>query len=136
MFELKQYRRLIFDDAEEWCKLWRKTVLWFEKWRKKFTKFSREHLKVSKLLLWWGSSVQNRKRMSLKFTEILCVMTMNDDTIIEEKLPVVSKLIWGISQRLTWALKSLKNLHLNGLLVTKVYNIWAKTVQRSHVSWS
>ena len=28
-----------------------------------------------------------------------------------------------------------KNLHFNGLLLTKVYNVWAKKVQRSFV-WS
>ena len=36
--------------------------------------------------------------------------------------------IWRISTR---ALKSLKNLHFNGLLLNKVYNVWAKKVQRS-----
>ena len=32
-------------------------------------------------------------------------------------------------------LKNLKNLHFNGLLLNKVYNIWAKKVQRSYVRW-
>ena len=31
--------------------------------------------------------------------------------------------IW---QTLTWALKSLKNFHFNGLLLSKVYTVWAK----------
>ena len=41
---------------------------------------------------------------------------------------VVSKTTrnWWI---LTWALKSLKNLHFNGLLLTKEYNVWAKKVR-------
>ena len=30
---------------------------------------------------------------------------------------------------------SLKNLHFNGLLLTKVYNVWAKNVQGSYISW-
>ena len=30
---------------------------------------------------------------------------------------------------------SLKNLHFNGLLLTKVYNVWTKKVQWSYVSW-
>ena len=34
-------------------KFWRKTDLWFEKRLEKFVKFSPEHLKVSKLGLWW-----------------------------------------------------------------------------------
>ena len=48
---------------------------------------------------------------------------------------VVSKLTWGIWQILTWALKSLKNFHFNGLLLNKVYIVWAKKVQRSYLSW-
>ena len=25
--------------------------------------------------------------------------------------------------------------HFNGLLLNKVYNVWAKKVQKSHISW-
>ena len=39
---------------------------------------------------------------------------------------VSSKLTWGIWRILTRALENLKNLHFNGLLLTKVYNVWAK----------
>ena len=39
---------------------------------------------------------------------------------------VVSKLTWGIWRMLTRALKSLKNLHFDLLLLHKVYNVWAK----------
>ena len=47
---------------------------------------------------------------------------------------VNSKLLWGILQILTQALKNLKNLNFNELLLTKVYNVWAnKKVQRSYV---
>ena len=31
---------------------------------------------------------------------------------------------------LTWTLKNLKNLHFNGLLLNKVYNVWAKKKYR------
>ena len=41
---------------------------------------------MSKLGLSWDPFVQNRKCMSLKFTEELCVMTMKNDTKIEEEL--------------------------------------------------
>ena len=40
------------------------------------------------------------------------------------------KLTWGIWQILTRALKNLKNLHFNGLLLNKVYNVWAKKKHR------
>ena len=48
---------------------------------------------------------------------------------------VVSKLRERIWQILTWALESLKNLQFNGLLLTKVYNVWAKKVQGNYVWW-
>ena len=86
MFELKKYRGVIFHDTEEWCKIWRKTDLWFGKWHEEFGKFSPEHSKVSKLGLWWDPFVQSRKCMSLKFTEELCVMTMKNDAKFEEEL--------------------------------------------------
>ena len=31
LFELKKYRGVIFHDTEEWCKVWRKNYVWFEK---------------------------------------------------------------------------------------------------------
>ena len=48
---------------------------------------------------------------------------------------VVSKLTWGIWRILTQALESLKNFHFNWLLLSKVYIVWAKKVQRSYLSW-
>ena len=73
-------------DTEEWCKIWRKTDLWFRKLHEEFGKFLPEHLKVSKLGLWWDPYIQGRKFMSLKFTEELCVMTMKNDAKFEEEL--------------------------------------------------
>ena len=32
MFELKKYRRVMFDCTQDWCKFWRKTGLCFQKW--------------------------------------------------------------------------------------------------------
>ena len=67
--------------------------------------------------------------MGLKFTEELCVMTMKNDTKIEEELTCCFETDRNL-MNMTEALRSLKNLHFNGLLVTKV-----KTVLRSHLSW-
>ena len=52
----------------------------------KFCKFSPEHSEVSKLEFGWDPFVQSRKCMTLKFTEKLCVITMKNDTNIEEEL--------------------------------------------------
>ena len=86
IFDLKKYRGVIFHNSKEWCKILRKTNVWFGKWHEEFGKFSPEHLKVSKLGLWWDPFVQSRKCMSLKFTEELCVMTMKNDAKFEEEL--------------------------------------------------
>ena len=86
MFDLKKYRGVIFHDTEEWCKIWRKTDLLLGKWHEEFGKFSPEHLKVSKLGLWWDPFVQRRKGMTLKFAEKLCVMTMKYNAKFEEEL--------------------------------------------------
>ena len=87
MFELKQYRGVIFHDTEEWRKIWRKTDLCFEKWHEEFGKLSPEHFKVSKLGLWWDPFVQSRKYMGLKFTEELFLVTMKIDAKFGEELP-------------------------------------------------
>ena len=54
---------------------------------------------------------------------------------LEKNWPVVSKLTWGILQILTRVLESLKDFHFNALLLTKVYIVWAKNVNRSYLSW-
>ena len=86
MFQLKKYRGVIFHDTEERCKIWIKTNLWFRKWHEEFGKCSPEHLKVSKLGLWSVPFIQSRKYMSLQLTGWLSVMTIKNDTKIEEEL--------------------------------------------------
>ena len=48
---------------------------------------------------------------------------------LKRNLLAVSKVIWGIWQILTWALKSLENLHFNALFFTKVYNFEPKSTE-------
>ena len=40
IFELKNYRGVMFDGTEDWCKIWNKTDLCFLKWHEEFGKFS------------------------------------------------------------------------------------------------
>ena len=68
------------------AKFEKKTDLLLGKWHEEFGKFWPEHSKVSKLELSWDPFAQSRKCMTLKFTEELCVMTMKNDTKIEEEL--------------------------------------------------
>ena len=81
MFELKKYRGAIFHDTRVWCKIWRKTDLWFGKWYEEFGKFSPEHTKISKLGHSLGLFIQSRK-----LTGELCVITMKNDAKFEMEL--------------------------------------------------
>ena len=79
-------------------------------------------LLLSKVYIAWAKKVQ-MSYISSHWREI---------QNLERNLLVVSKLTCGIWQILTWALKSVKNFHINGFLLSKVYIIWA---QRSYLSW-
>ena len=37
---MKKYKRAISHDTWEWCKNWRKTVSWFQKWYDEFVNFN------------------------------------------------------------------------------------------------
>ena len=119
-FDLKKYREVIFHDTELSCRIWRKTSFWFGKWHEKFSKFWPEHSKVSKLGLWWDPFIQIRKCISPKYAGELCVMTMKNDANLKRnwQFKTGTRNLTNISR----ALENLKNLHFNGLLLTKVYN--------------
>ena len=91
LFELQKYWGVIFYDTEELCTFWRKTDLWFEKRLDKFGKFSPEHLKVSKLGLWWDPFVQSRKGMRSYVSWQWRIMQN-----LKRNSLAISKLTWGI----------------------------------------
>ena len=39
MFELKKYKEAMFDGAEDWFKIWKKTDMCIPKWLEEFGKF-------------------------------------------------------------------------------------------------
>ena len=78
MFELKKYRGAIFHDTKVWCKIWRKTDLWFGKWHDEFGKFSPEHMEFSNFGLSLNPFMRSRKCMSLKLTGELWNLTNFD----------------------------------------------------------
>ena len=86
MFDRKKYRGFIFHDNEEWCKNLKKNWLavWKITWR--VWQIVTRALESAKIGILWHPFVQGRKCMSLKFTVDLCVMTMKNDTKIEEEL--------------------------------------------------
>ena len=125
----------MYHDTEEWCQIWRKADLLFQNWHEEFGEFSPEQAKVSKLRLWWDPFIQSRKCMSLKFAGELCVMIMKNDAKFEEELTYQFKIYMRNLTDFDPSTKCLKKLHFNGLLLTKVYNVWARKVQRSYVWW-
>ena len=115
MFELKKYRGVIFDGTEYWWEVWRKNELCFQKWYEKFEKFSPEHLKVSKLGLWWDSFIQSRKCISLKLTgRGIDLSVENWHEELDDFWPEHSKVS--------------KTLHFNGLFLIKVFYLRNKRI--------
>ena len=55
MYELKIYRGVMFDDNEEWCKIWRGIDLSFQNRYEEFDQFWSEHSKISKICSLMGS---------------------------------------------------------------------------------
>ena len=55
LLEVKKYRRVIFYENEEGCKLWRGIDLLFQNWHKEFDKFWPQHSKVSNIFTLIGS---------------------------------------------------------------------------------
>ena len=77
--------------------------------------FHQSTCKMSKLGLWWDPFIQSRKCMIYRgFDSWQWRMIQN----FKRNWLVVLKLIWGTSQ-----------------ILTQVYNVWAKKVQRSYVWW-
>ena len=82
-------------------------------------------LLMSKVYIDWAKKVQtNNRSWNWKGMQNL-----------EMNRFVVSKLTQEIWQFLIWALKCLKNFHFNGLVLSKVYIVWAQKVQMSYLSW-
>ena len=133
IFKLKQYTGVIFHESGERWKIWRKTDLLFGKWHDKFGKFSRAHLKVSKLGFWWDTFVHGRKCMNIKYSGELCVMTMNNDTKFVEEMNCHFKTDMRNLTNLTETLKSLKKLLFNGLLWPKYMTLELKKGKRSYL---
>ena len=114
-----------FDGTEYWYNIWRKTDLCFQKWHEEFSKFSSEHLKMSKLVFSWDPFVQSRKCMSLKFIGEFYVMTMKNDTKFEEELTCQFKI--DMRNLTNFDLSTRKSQKLIGFFWwNKVCNAWAK----------
>ena len=118
-------------DNEERCKIWRGIDSSFQNWQE-FNEFWPEHLKVSKIFILICSFWAKYILFELKTYR----------GVIFHEIQEGYKIWGGIElsfqnwHKVTRALKSLKDFHFNGLLLSKVYIVWAKKVQRSYLSWN
>ena len=117
----KKVEKSIFNDTEEWSKAWRRTYLWFGKWHEEYGKFSPEHLKISKLGLWWGPLFNPKKKMYALKTYRGVICHGNEEWCKIWRGINLSFQNWNeeFNKFLTRALESLKNFCFNGLLLSK-----------------
>ena len=121
-----------------WPKKKEKLTCGLENDRRNLANFHQNTLKCQNwYLLSWYPFVQRAKCMRWKFIEELCVMNDTEEW-------------WNIWRGIdlffqNWHKEfdkfclenlSLRNLHFNGLLLAKVYNVWVTKVQRIYLSWN
>ena len=91
------------------------------------TNFHQSTLKNLKIRTFIRSFYPKQKIYELKiYRGVMCHDNWRMMQNLKRNWLVSSKWTWGIWRILTQALKNLKNLHFNGLLLTKVYDFWAK----------
>ena len=84
-FQLKKYRGVMFYDNEDWCRIWRKTDLLFQKWQE-FGEFWSEHSKVSKIYTFIRPFCGKYITFDLKSAGELSLITLKSHVKFEEKL--------------------------------------------------
>ena len=133
MFELRKYRVLMLNFTQDWYKVWRKTES-FQKWHEEnFGKFSSEHVRKFK----------NWDFDGILLPKFECVRAQNlQGSFVSWQWKMMQNLRnslfssnWHEEFDKFWprALKNLKNLYFNGLLLTKVYNVWARKKYRGAI---
>ena len=97
IFDLKKYRGVIFRGTEEWCKILRKTRLWFGKWHKGFGKFSPEHSKISQICNLMSCFWPKYKMFELKkYRGVTFGGTDDWCKILKENWLLLPKMTWRI----------------------------------------
>ena len=132
-FQLKRYRGIMSHDTKQWCKIWRKTDLLFQKWHE-FGEFWPQHSKVSKGCTLICSYCEKYIMFDLqKSIEDLSFMTLKNDAKFDEKLTCsLENDIRNLANFLKSTWKS-QNWDFHGILLSKVENAWAKNLHRSYV---
>ena len=79
MFEKKRYRGVMLASTADWCKMWRKTDLYFLKWHEKLVNFQQSTFESLKIGNFLGSFIQNGKCVSLKFRRKFVICRENEE---------------------------------------------------------
>ena len=122
-------------DNEEWCKIWRGIDLSFQNWHKEFDKFWPEHSKVSKIFTLIGSFWAKYILFELKNYRGVIFHETEEGYRIWRGIHLSFKNWHKEFDRFWPERSSLKDFHFNGLLLSKVYIVWTKKVERSYLSW-
>ena len=126
MILAKKYRRVMSRDPKDWCKIWRKANLLFQKWHESGEYFTRALESLQKLHF-------HLFQLCQLFNVLILMCSLMK--YLNRNWLVVSELTWQIWRILTQSLESLKKFPFNVPLLRKVYYIWTKNVQRSYISW-
>ena len=120
LFELREYRGVIFHKTEEAYKIWRGVDLSFQNWHKEFDKFWHEHSKVSKIFTltssFWAKYIlfEIKKYREVIFHDIeeWCKIWRKTDLFLgkwDEEFGKFSPEHWNFDK----------------ILLSKVENVWA-----------
>ena len=100
-----------------------------------FGKCLSKHSKVSVICTLIGPFCAKDITLDLKSTEELSFMTMKCYAKFQEELTHGFKSDMRSLVNFHQGTQKSQNFHLHGLLLSKVYNVWVKKVQRSYLSW-
>ena len=107
LFELKNYRGIIFHETEEGYKIWSGIDLLFQNWHK-FDKFWPEHSKVLRIFILIGSFWAKFMLFELKKVQRSYLHDIEEWCKIGKEIDLLLGKWWRILQIFTRALKSVK----------------------------
>ena len=117
MYEFKIYRGVLCPDIKEWCKIWRGIDVSVQNLTWALENLKNLHfngLLLNKVHNIWAK--KKYREVLLDDTEYWCNISRKTDLCFQKLHGEFSK----------FSLENLKTLHFNGLLLNKVYNVWAK----------
>ena len=133
MLKLKKYRGVMFDCTQDWCKVWRKTRCCFQKLTCRIWQIFT--IVIESLQIWTLTGILLSKVENL-WTKKNYRGVMFDGTEYWSKIWRKNDLCFqkwheGFSK---FSPES-KNWDFDGVLLSKVENLWAENLQESFVSW-